>query len=138
MRIKNRIRIILISLAMLLLMPTVALAALPPTAEIQWENTKAVGCNIFVSGTSGSIGASITGYTGTIVRATVEFYMIKNGVRTTLYMASTPSNHTLPVAVFAYDFTPESGATYYLNLNGVVSRNGVDEKISRSDIETIP
>ncbi len=138
MRIKNRIRVILISLAMLLLMPTVALAALPPTAEIQWVNTKAVGCNIFVSGTSGSISATITGYTGTIVRATVEFYMIKNGVRTDLYSASTPSNHALPIAAFSCNFTPESGATYYLYLNGVVSRNGIDEEISRSDIETIP
>ena len=138
MRIENRFRIILISLAMLLLMPTVALAALPPTAEIQWENTKAVACNIFVSGTSGSISASITGYTGATVRATVEFYMIKNGVRTTLYMASTPSNNPIPLAAFTCNFTPESGATYYLYLNGVVSRNGINEEISRSDIETIP
>ena len=138
MKIKNRICIILVSLAMLLLMPSVAFAALPPSAEIQWTNTKAVGCNILISGTSGSIAANIIGNSGTTVRATVEFYMIKNGVRTTLYMASTPSNHSLSFAAFTCDFTPESGATYYLNLNGVVSKNGIDERISDSDIETVP
>jgi hypothetical protein len=138
MKIKNHIRILLISLVVFMLLPTIALAALPPAVEPQWTNTKSVGCNIIISGSKGSISASITGYTGTTVQASVLFYKIKNGVRTDLYSASTPENNSLPIAAFTYAFTPESGATYYLYLSGVVSRNGINEEISDMDIETYP
>lgn len=138
MKIKNHIRILLISLVVFILLPTVALAALPPTVEPQWTNTKGVGCNIIISGNKGTISASITGFTGTTVQASVLFYKIKNGVRTDLYSASSPANNTMPFAAFSYAFTPESGATYYLYLSGVVSRNGIDEEISDMDIETYP
>ncbi len=138
MKIRNRIRLIPIMLAMALLFSLSVSAALPPSAEIQWDNTKSVTCEIIISGNLGTVNAAITGKSGTTVEATATLYEIVNGISTVIYTESTPNPNPLPIASFTEDFTAKSGATYYLVMNGVVSKNGVDEEINRSDVETIP
>lgn len=138
MKIRNRIRMIPIMLAMALLFSLSVSAALPPSVEIQWVNTKKVTCEVIITGNLGTVSASITGNTGTTVQATATLYEIINGISTVIYTESTPTPNPLPIASFTEDFTARSGATYYLIMNGVVSKNGVDEEINRSDVETIP
>lgn len=140
MKIYVSIRFILFSLVIALTLSSVAFAALPPTTEIQWENTKLVVCNIIVVDNSNiaTARASITGYTGTTIDAYARLYKIKDGIGTDIYYETTPEDNPYPFASFGYDFTLESGATYYLILYGTVSKNGVDETIRETDVVTIP
>ena len=138
MKIRNRIRFIPIVLVMGLLLSATVSAALPPSIDIQWVNTKKVVCEITITGNLGTVNASILGNTGTTVQATATLYETINGTTSVIYTQSTPTNNSLPLARFAHEFDVQSGATYYLEMSGVVSKNGVDETISRSDTEIVP
>jgi len=137
-KVRNPIRMLLIALAVVLLFPTVTSAALPPTVEPQWNTTMSVGCNIILSGNVGAATASIIGYTGSVVEAYAVLFMIKDGERTDLFWDSTPSDWTMAYASFGWDFTPVSGATYYLVLSGLVTGNGTHDDIYQRDVETVP
>lgn len=138
MKIRNHVTIIPVMLVFALLLSMSMSAALPPSIEIQWENTKSVTCEIIILDNLGTVNASIVGKTGTTVQASATLYKIVNGISTVIYTQTTPENNAFPIARFTYEFEVESGATYYLIMNGVVSKNGVDEEINRSDVETIP
>lgn len=138
MHILKTIRTLLVPLTLILLLSLVVSAALPPSSEIQWENTQSTSCDIFITDNIGTVSASINGKYGSTVEAQAYLYEILNGTTTLLYSGSTPEDNSLPFASFVYEFEIKSGATYYLVMNGVVSRNGVDENISDSDIEYIP
>ena len=138
MKIKLYVRFILVSLLIALLLPITMLAALPPAMEVQWQNTQRVSCNIFVSGNLASASASITAYVGATVDAYARLYKIKDGIGTDIYYETTPDDNPYSFASFGCDFTPESGATYYLNLYGTVTLNGVSETIRDTDVVTIP
>lgn len=138
MKIKKRIRFVFIMLVMVLLLPTAVSAALPPSSEIQWDNTAVVTCEVIITGNSATASASITGKAGTTVRAWATLYEIIDGTGSIIYYEETPENNQLPIASFLYSFTPKSGATYYLVMDGVVSQNGVDETIYRTDMEDAP
>ena len=138
MKIQKCIRIVPIMLVLVLLLSLPLSAALPPAAEIQWENTGVVSCDIIITGNLGTVSASITGKTGTTVQAWAILYKIVNGISTTIYEHETPENNAFPIARFTYEFEVESGVTYYLIMNGVVSKNGVDEEICEADYVTIP
>ncbi len=133
-------RFILVNLILSLLLSTTVLAALPPTIDTQWQNTSMVVCNIIVVDNSNiaTARASITGYTGTTIDAYARLYKIKDGIGTDIYYETTPEDNPYSFASFGYDFTLESGATYYLILYGTVSKNGVDETIRKTDAVTIP
>lgn len=138
MKIQVHMRFVLISLSVIFLLSGTVFAALPPSTDTQWENTSVVVCNIVVSGNSAMARASITGYTGAVVDAYARLYKIKDGIGTDIYYETTPDNNPYPFASFIYEFTPESGATYYLILYGTVTINGVDETIRKTDVVTIP
>lgn len=138
MKIQKSIRIVLAILVVVLLLPTTVSAALPPSVEIQWENTAVVTCEVIIIGNIGVVDASITGNDGTTVRAWATLYEIIDGSGSIIYYEETPENNPYPFASFGYEFTPKSGATYYLVLDGVVSKNGVDETIYDTDMEDAP
>ena len=138
MKIRNYIRIVPLLVALSLLLSFSVSAALPPSAETQWENTKTVTCEVFVIDNLGTVSASIVGYTGSTVQATATLYEILPGLATIIYTESTPENNPYPVASFVYEFEIKSGATYYLVMDGVVSMNGVDEEINRTDVVAVP
>lgn len=138
MKIQNHIRLVLVMLVMVLLLPTTVSAALPPSSEIQWDNTAVVTCEVIITGNSATASASITGKAGSTVRAWATLYEIIDGSGSIIYYEQTPENNQLPIASFLYSFTPVSGATYYLVMGGVVSKNGVDESIYRTDMEDAP
>jgi len=137
---KINTRLLLLSLSLMLLLSVTAYAALPVTVQPRWQNINSMTCGIMViTGQDEAIAeASIVGYTGSTVSANVTLYKIKNGYKTVVYADSTPANHSLPYAIFSYEFIPESGATYFLSFDAIVTRNGVDEGISDSDIVTFP
>ncbi len=137
---KINTRLLLLSLSLMLLLSVTAYAALPVTVQPRWQNTMDMSCGIVVvEGQAEALAkATITGFTGSTVSANVTLYKIKNGYKTVVYADSTPANHSLPYAIFTYEFIPESGATYFLSFDAIVTRNGVDEGISDSDIVTFP
>ena len=134
-------KLISLILAVLLVVPVFlfpASAIVPPSDEIQWTNTTLVSCNIIVLGTDGSACASIVGKPGATIQATVVFYETIGGAVTTLYSDSKISSGLSPMVTFVHDLTVQGGATYYLELNGIVSKDGYDEIISFSDTEYVP
>jgi len=138
LKIRNHIRLLPLLVAFSLLLSFSVSAALPPSAETQWDNTKSVSCDVFVINNLGTVSASIVGFYGTTVQATATLYEILPGLATIIYTESTPENNPVPIASFTHDFEVKSGATYYLVMDGVVSINGVDETISDSDVVAVP
>ena len=138
MKIQKRIILAILSFLMAALLAIPSFAALPQPDWTQWVNTIKVGCNIIVLGNQGAVSASITGKTGSSVQGSVELYETINGVTTLIYSDSKPASSAPPRVSFTYSFTVQSGATYYLELNGTVSKGGYDEPITASDTEIIP
>lgn len=138
MKNKKRISFIAFGLLWMLLFSTAVSAALPPTFEPQWENINTVVCGIIVTDDSSTATGSIAAVTGSYVEATATLYKLKNGLTTVEYFASTPENNPLPIASFTYQFVPQSGASYYFVMEGVVSKDGVEEVIERSDSKFFP
>ena len=97
-----------------------------------------VTCDVLISGNQGTATASIIGKTGSSVQGSVELYETISGVTTLIYSNSKPASSAPPRVSFTYSFTVQSGATYYLELNGTVSKGGYDEPITASDTEVIP
>ena len=138
MKIQKRIILAVLSFLMAIVFAIPAAAYQPPATGVQWINTKSVSCNILVTGTSATASAAITGKSGSSVQATVTLYKTVNGVTSAIYSESKTSPSFLPKVSFSYGFTVQSGATYYLELNGTVSKGGYDEPITTSDTEIIP
>ncbi len=130
------IRIVVASLLLAIFLPMAISAAAPRSVEPRWTNTSRVTCGIIDSGNIATARASITGYTGTVVKATAILSKIKDGIITVEYMETTPENNPYPFASFAYEFVPESNATYQLVLRGTVSANGYDEPIYFTDTKS--
>ena len=138
MKIQKRIILAVLSFLMATLLAIPSFAALPQIDEIQWQNTKMVTCDVLISGNQGTATASIIGKTGSSVQGSVELYETISGVTTLIYSNSKPASSAPPRVSFTYSFTVQSGATYYLELNGTVSKGGYDEPITASDTEIIP
>ena len=138
MKIQKRIILAVLSFLMATLLAIPSFAALPQIDEIQWQNTKVVTCDVLISGNQGTATASIIGKTGSSVQGSVELYETISGVTTLIYSNSKPASSAPPRVSFTYSFTVQSGATYYLELNGIVSKGGYDEPITASDTEIIP
>ena len=138
MKIQKRIILAVLSFLMATLLAIPSFAALPQIDEIQWQNTKMVTCDVLISGNQGTATASIIGKTGSSVQGSVELYETISGVTTLIYSNSKPASSAPPRVSFTYSFTVQSGATYYLELNGTVSKGGYDEPITASDTEVIP
>ncbi len=139
MKIQKRICLTLFSLLLAVMLPMSVFAALPQIDGVQWVNTKSVSCNIqVVSSTRAIFVATINGNTGSTVQGTIELYETIGNTTTLLYSDSQPATSVPPQAAFSHEFNIQGGATYYLELNGVVSKNGYDEIISFSDTEYVP
>ena len=139
MKIQKRICLALFSLLLAIMFPLSVFAALPQIDSIQWVNTMSVSCNIqVVSSTRAIFVAEITGKSGSTVQGTIELYETIGNTTTLLYSDSDPATSAPPKVAFSHEFNIQGGATYYLELNGIVSKNGYDEIISFSDTEYVP
>ena len=138
MKSKKRISFFTLGLVWVLLFSIMVSAALPPTAEQQWQNINAVVCGIIITVEGGTARASINGVTGSYVEARATLYQIVGSIPIVVYVGTTPENNPMPYASFTYPFVPESGTSYYLFLYGVVSKDGIEEEIQESDIVAIP
>ena len=107
-------------------------AALPPTVDPQYENASDAKCQIFIGSNFTTALASIEGKSRSSVNATVTLYKTKFGTTSVIYTDSA-TNDVFSKVSFEYNFSPEIGATYRLELYGVVTLNGVDEIIQESD-----
>ncbi len=138
MKNKKRISFIVFGLLWMLLFSTAVSAALPPKVEPQWANINTIVCGIAETNDGAMARGSIVGMTGTYVEATATLYKLKNGITTVEYFASTPENNPYPFASFTYEFVPQSGASYYFVMEGVVSKDGVEEIVDESDMKFFP
>lgn len=130
---KNLIAVIAMTLLFSIVLPLTVMAALPPVAEPQWDNANEVVCMITIGSDNTTANAVIQGYAGCSIYASVTLYKTKNGTTTVIYADETPSNFSSIRASFIYHFSPEIGATYRLELYGIVTLNGVSEVIQESD-----
>ncbi len=130
---KKSISIIAISILFSIILPLTVAAALPPVAEPQWNNVSNVVCTIDIGDDNTTAKGIIQGRTGSSIYASMTLYKTKNGTTTIVYADETPNNYASIRASFNYHFTPEIGATYRLELYGIVTLNGVDEVIQESD-----
>jgi hypothetical protein len=108
-------------------------AALPPIVEPQYQNVANAKCEIVTENNSATANASITGKIGASVQATVTLYKTKNATTYVVYTETTPQSNVSRTFTLEYPFVPEIGATYRLELYGIVTLNGVSEVIQESD-----
>lgn len=134
MKNKRHRRLIIFTLISAMLFPTIVSAALPCSAAIQWTNTQVVTCDLIMSDNLGSVCATVIGDPSSVVQATATLTSLKGIVKTIVYTESTPEDYSLYFADFLYEFVPQSYTTYRLDLDAVVSLNGVDEVIDEHDI----
>jgi hypothetical protein len=138
---KTTSKIILVILVACIMFSTISIGASAATLNtggvysVLWVNTLSVTYDIsFSSSGVGYALANVYGYSGSTVYATLTLYRMYGS--TAVQIGYWTCDSSTNIATFNEQFTPVNGVTYRINLYAVVSRNGVDEIITRTTSET--
>ena len=98
-----------------------------------WETVSSANCSIIFSDTSGTVRCTVYGKSGT-TKIEGNLVLYEDGVEIDEWSIST----TTARVTILDSFTGESGATYTLELDVYVTRNGIVERVQKDAIEYCP
>ena len=114
-------------------------AAVIPETEItpMWENTSSMANSMGFNGTTGIVECEILGDAGTTVSAIVRVYR-QTEVGGWTYIGGKRASSDTRSLIFSMTYGAIKGFQYKAVLEATVTKNGVDEVITKTSYKTCP
>ena len=132
------IALILMIVTIVSLLPcTVNAASADNTVSPLWQNTRIIDCYILTDSNGDAYAeASVMGQL-TANKITADVYVYRQVGSYWLYVGEDHETVNSCSLIISYKFTPIEGAYYRADFTFVVTKNGVDETITRTEYKTI-
>ena len=132
------IALVLMIVTIISILPcTVNAAAADNTISPLWQNTRIINCFILTDSNGYAYAEGTAMGQTTVNKITADVYVYKQVGSYWVYVGEEHKTVNSCILTISYKFTPSQGSNYRADFTFVVTKNGVDETITRTEYKSL-